>query len=169
MAPGAQPRTASPRGTSPCLAMGVSTTWQGRPMDAPDLARALYTAYQARDWARAQACLHPDAEVAMLATSERLAGREQVIRFQREFPEPWGELAVLRALGDAARPRPSRWKSAPGTGCSGWPPSGTCGTACWPAAPSTGWTPAGARRPGGPLTRPLRRPGTDPPRPGCPD
>ncbi|MFI5064079.1 MAG: nuclear transport factor 2 family protein [Streptosporangiales bacterium] len=70
-------------------------------MDAPDLARALYTAYQARDWARAQACLHPDAEVAMLATSERLAGREQVIRFQREFPEPWGELAVLRALGDA--------------------------------------------------------------------
>ena len=70
-------------------------------MDAPDLARALYTAYQARDWARAQACLHPDAEVAMLATSERLVGREEVIRFQREFPEPWGELAVLRALGDA--------------------------------------------------------------------
>ena len=37
----------------------------------------------------------------MLATSERLAGREEVIRFQREYPEPWGDLAVLRALGDA--------------------------------------------------------------------
>jgi len=70
-------------------------------MDAPDLARALYTAYQAPDWARAQTYLHPDAEVAMLATSERLAGRDEVIRFQREYPEPWGELAVLRALGDA--------------------------------------------------------------------
>jgi ketosteroid isomerase-like protein len=70
-------------------------------MDAPDLARALYAAYQARDWARALTFLHPDAEVDMPATSERLAGREEVIRFQREYPEPWGDLAVLRALGDA--------------------------------------------------------------------
>jgi ketosteroid isomerase-like protein len=69
-------------------------------MDAPDLARALYTAYQARDWARAQAYLHPDAEVDLPATSERLAGREEVIKFQRDYPEPWGDLAVVRAVGD---------------------------------------------------------------------
>ena len=70
-------------------------------MDAPDLARALYEAYQARDWSRAQISLHPDAVLRMPATSERLAGREEVIRFQREYPEPWGELVVLRAVGDA--------------------------------------------------------------------
>ena len=71
-------------------------------MDAPDLARSLYAAYQARDWALAQTYLHPEAVVSMPATVERLAGREEVIRFQREYPEPWGDLIVLRALGDAA-------------------------------------------------------------------
>jgi ketosteroid isomerase-like protein len=66
------------------------------------MARALYTAYQARDWARAETFLHPDAVLDMPATGERLVGREQVLRFQREYPEPWGELSVLRVLGDAA-------------------------------------------------------------------
>lgn len=66
------------------------------------MARALYTAYQARDWAQAETLLHPDAVLDMPATGERLVGREQVLRFQREYPEPWGELAVLSAVGDAA-------------------------------------------------------------------
>ena len=69
------------------------------------MARALYTAYQARDWATAETFLHPDAVLDMPATGERLVGREQVMRFQREYPEPWGELVVLRALGDAVRGR----------------------------------------------------------------
>ena len=66
------------------------------------MARALYTAYQARAWARAETYLHRDAVVDLPATGERLVGREQVLRFQREYPEPWGELVVLRALGDAS-------------------------------------------------------------------
>jgi ketosteroid isomerase-like protein len=66
------------------------------------MARALYAAYQARDWATAETFLHPDAVLDMPATGERLVGREQVLRFQREYPEPWGELVVLRTLGDAA-------------------------------------------------------------------
>ncbi len=66
------------------------------------MARALYTAYQARDWAGAERYLHPDAVLDMPATGERLAGRAQVLRFQREYPEPWGELVVVRTLGDEA-------------------------------------------------------------------
>jgi ketosteroid isomerase-like protein len=65
------------------------------------MARALYAAYQDRDWARAQALLHPEVVLEMPATSERLMGADQVITFQRGYPEPWGDLAVLRALGDA--------------------------------------------------------------------
>jgi len=65
------------------------------------MARALYTAYQARDWARAETLLHPGAVLDMPATREQLAGRDQVLRFQREYPEPWGDLTVLRVLGDA--------------------------------------------------------------------
>ena len=36
----------------------------------------------------------------MPATSERLDGREDVIGFQRAYPEPRGDLAVLRVVGD---------------------------------------------------------------------
>jgi ketosteroid isomerase-like protein len=71
-------------------------------MDAGELIRHLYEAYQARDWDRAQACLHPDAAVALPATAERLTGRAEVMRFQREYPEPWGELAVLRVVAAGA-------------------------------------------------------------------
>jgi ketosteroid isomerase-like protein len=69
-------------------------------VDAADMTRALYAAYQDRDWARAGTFLHPEATVDMPATGERLAGRDQVLRFQREYPEPWGDLTVLRALAD---------------------------------------------------------------------
>lgn len=101
MAPGAQPRTAVRPAPAPGLA-DLGVTWQAYPVTAADIARALYTAYQARDWARAETFLHPDAVLDMPATGERLVGREQVMRFQREYPEPWGELTVLRALGDTS-------------------------------------------------------------------
>jgi ketosteroid isomerase-like protein len=101
VAPGAQPRTAVR--AAPALGLAdLGITWQAYPVTAADMARALYTAYQARDWARAETFLHPDAVLDMPATGERLVGREQVMRFQREYPEPWGELVVLRALGDAS-------------------------------------------------------------------
>ncbi|HEY9242854.1 MAG TPA: nuclear transport factor 2 family protein [Streptosporangiaceae bacterium] len=83
-------------------------------MTGADMARALYTAYQARDWARAETYLHPDAVLDMPATGERLVGREQVLRFQREYPEPWGELEVLRTLGDDASAAAEVQVRAPG-------------------------------------------------------
>ena len=68
-------------------------------MDATVLVRELYEAYQRRDWDAAAELLHPDAVLDMPATRERLTGREGVIDFQREYPEPWGDLTVLRVLG----------------------------------------------------------------------
>ena len=69
-------------------------------MSAVELVRRLYEAYQARDWETAATFLHEEATVAMPATAERLKGREGVIGFQRAYPEPWGELTVLRVVGD---------------------------------------------------------------------
>jgi hypothetical protein len=66
------------------------------------MARELYTAYQARAWSLAETFLHPDAVLEMPATGERLVGRDQVMRFQREYPEPWGTLTVLHAVCDAS-------------------------------------------------------------------
>ena len=70
-------------------------------MAATDLVRELYEAYQRRDWNAAAELLHPDATLEMPATRERLTGREEVMGFQRDYPEPWGDLTVLRVLGDA--------------------------------------------------------------------
>jgi ketosteroid isomerase-like protein len=70
-------------------------------VDAVAQVRALYEAYQDRDWDRAAGCLHPDAVVEMPATGEWLDGRDGVIEFQRSYPEPWGVLTVRRALGGA--------------------------------------------------------------------
>lgn len=73
-------------------------------MTAGELVRRLYEAYQDRDWERAQECLHPEAVVSMPATSERLTGRTEVLQFQSQYPEPWGDLAVRRVVdaGDTA-------------------------------------------------------------------
>lgn len=69
-------------------------------MSAGARVRELYEAYQARDWARAARLLHEDAVVEMPATAEVLRGRDGVVAFQRDYPEPWGELSVLRVLED---------------------------------------------------------------------
>ena len=70
-------------------------------MQAVVLVRDLYEAYQRRDWDDAAKALHPEATLEMPGTRERLAGREGVIDFQRYYPEPWGDLTVLRVLGGA--------------------------------------------------------------------
>jgi ketosteroid isomerase-like protein len=69
-------------------------------VSAVELVRRLYEAYQARDWETASSFLHDDATVAMPATAERLDGRDGVIDFQRAYTEPWGDLSVLRVVGD---------------------------------------------------------------------
>ncbi len=72
------------------------------PVLSGDLTRTLYERYQARDWSGAAELLHPQAQVRMPATEERLVGREQVLALQRAYPEPWGELRVLRVVCDVA-------------------------------------------------------------------
>jgi ketosteroid isomerase-like protein len=67
---------------------------------AEQLVTGLYERYQARDWPGAAALLHEDAEVDMPATGERLVGRDGVIGFQERYPEPWGDLTVLRVVAD---------------------------------------------------------------------
>jgi CTP:molybdopterin cytidylyltransferase MocA len=71
---------------------------------AGGLASMLYQAYQQREWHVAERLLHADASVSMPATAEELRGRDAVIGFQRAYPEPWGDLRVLRAVshGDTA-------------------------------------------------------------------
>ena len=69
-------------------------------MRGDQLVRSLYELYQARDWSGAAALLHPEARLRMPATGEELVGREQVIALQRDYPEPWGELRVLRVVSD---------------------------------------------------------------------
>ena len=64
------------------------------------LVAGLYGAYQDRAWDRAAGYLHPDATVDMPATAERLTGRDEVIAFQRDYPEPWGDLSVQRVVAD---------------------------------------------------------------------
>ena len=73
-------------------------------MSTAELTRQLYEAYGRRDWERAALCLHEEAVLEMPATRERLSGRDGVIGFQRDYPEPWGELSVLRVFdaGDTA-------------------------------------------------------------------
>jgi ketosteroid isomerase-like protein len=69
-------------------------------MDPVDAVRALYQAYQDRDWSRAGSFLHVEAVVEMPGTAERLEGREAIIGFQRDYPEPWGVLSLKRQWGD---------------------------------------------------------------------
>lgn len=68
-------------------------------MDATAQVAALYAAYQDRDWERAATFLHPEAVVDLPATGERLAGKEAVMAFQIEYPEPWGVMTVRQVLG----------------------------------------------------------------------
>ena len=68
-------------------------------MTPEQLVRELYERYQARNWSDAALLLREDATVDMPATNEQLLGRDQVIGMQRDYPEPWGDLQVLRVLG----------------------------------------------------------------------
>ena len=72
--------------------------------NAEQLVRNLYESYQARDWAEAARLLHPEAELSMPATAERLVGRDALLALQVDYPEPWGELAVLRVVSDESGP-----------------------------------------------------------------
>ncbi len=58
----------------------------------------LWERIEARDWAAAASVLAPDFRADWPATRERILGRENFIRLQREYPEPWGPIRVLRLV-----------------------------------------------------------------------
>jgi ketosteroid isomerase-like protein len=68
--------------------------------DSLELVRALYESYQSRDWSIATELLHPDAQLRMPATAEVHDGRDAVLALQENYPEPWGNLSVLRLVAD---------------------------------------------------------------------
>jgi ketosteroid isomerase-like protein len=70
---------------------------------AEQLVRGLYERYQQRDWAGAAHLMHPAAQLDMPATGEHLVGRDQIIGLQENYPEPWGDLAVLRVVSEDSK------------------------------------------------------------------
>jgi ketosteroid isomerase-like protein len=68
--------------------------------DAGALVRSLYEAYARRDWDAAAPLLHPDAVYELPRTGERVEGGPAVLDYQRTYPEPWGELSLLRVLSE---------------------------------------------------------------------
>jgi ketosteroid isomerase-like protein len=72
--------------------------------DAGTLVRSLYEAYQRRDWDACVPLLHPAAIYDLPRTGDHIEGATAVLDYQRAYPEPWGELSVLRivATGDEA-------------------------------------------------------------------
>jgi len=91
-----------PQGST--LQVPEATMWppcQACLMDTPgQLTRKLYEFYQARNWAAAADLLHPEALLEMPATRETTVGRDKIIELQANYPEPWGNLTVLRVVGD---------------------------------------------------------------------
>jgi ketosteroid isomerase-like protein len=72
--------------------------------DPGTLVRTLYEAYQRRDWAACEPLIHPEATYDLPRTGEHLEGGAAILDYQRAYPEPWGDLALLRVVteGDEA-------------------------------------------------------------------
>jgi ketosteroid isomerase-like protein len=68
--------------------------------DAGALVRALYEAYQRRDWDFCATLIHPEATYDLPNSNEYVEGAAALLAYQRDYPEPWGDLAVLRVLAD---------------------------------------------------------------------
>jgi ketosteroid isomerase-like protein len=68
--------------------------------DAGRLLRSLYEAYQRRDWEACAPLLHSDAIYDLPRTQQHFEGGAVVLDYQRTYPEPWGELSVLRIVAD---------------------------------------------------------------------
>jgi ketosteroid isomerase-like protein len=75
-----------------------------RVTDAGTLVRDLYEAYQRRDWDSCAPLIHPEATYDLPNSNEYVEGGDELLAYQRDYPEPWGELSVLRviAAGDQA-------------------------------------------------------------------
>jgi GNAT superfamily N-acetyltransferase len=70
------------------------------PSDGVRAVRALWTAFQARDWPMARALLHNDLQASWWASGERFAGADAFIEVNARYPEGWTihviDVAMLR-------------------------------------------------------------------------
>jgi hypothetical protein len=68
--------------------------------DPGALVRSLYEAYGRRDWDACTPLLHADVVYELPRTDERVEGGPAVLDYQRAYPEPWGELSILRVIAE---------------------------------------------------------------------
>ena len=68
--------------------------------DAAMLVRRLYEAYQRRDWNACVPLIHPEATYDLPRTDDHVDGGAAILDYQRAYPEPWGELTVLRVVAE---------------------------------------------------------------------
>jgi ketosteroid isomerase-like protein len=118
--------------------------------DAGMLVRSLYEAYQRRDWDACVPLIHPEATYDLPRTDEHVDGGAAILDYQRAYPEPWGELAVLRVVaeGDEARPRSLSPERRAAIGA--WRRSGRPATVAFFTGSSTGlrWSATASGPPG---------------------
>ncbi len=66
--------------------------------DSGALVRSLYEAYARRDWDACVPLIHPEAVYDLLPSGEHYESAAAVLDYQRDYPEPWGYLSVLRVV-----------------------------------------------------------------------
>jgi hypothetical protein len=59
------------------------------PVDAAATVRAMWAAFEARDWPQARALLHADLQATWWTSGERFTNADVFIRAQAEYPEGW--------------------------------------------------------------------------------
>jgi ketosteroid isomerase-like protein len=67
---------------------------------AGELVREMYEAFQRRDWDACEPLLHPKATYDAPRTAEHLEGGDSILEYMRTYPEPWGDISVLRVVAD---------------------------------------------------------------------
>ena len=68
-------------------------------MEPKDVVRALWDRIQARDWGGMAALVAEDAVIDWPVSAERIAGRDNFVAVNREYPEGWS-INVLRVVAD---------------------------------------------------------------------
>jgi ketosteroid isomerase-like protein len=71
-------------------------------MEPKDVVTTLWDRIAARDWAAVGALLAPDAVVDWPVTGERIAGRDNFVAIQREYPPGWS-IRVRDVVADGER------------------------------------------------------------------
>jgi ketosteroid isomerase-like protein len=75
------------------------TTRLGSDGSESNVVGTFWARLQAEDWTGASALLAEGFVAEWPATRERITGKDDFIRIQREYPKPWGPIKVLRLVG----------------------------------------------------------------------